>query len=450
MVIVVKVGPWMPRKRASRYSNITLNAYWIGHSFLWNSVHPILLPLVLLPHAGEAKNTVNGLLTFAGLLIALVAQPISGALSDYTRHAHGRRRPWILAGAVFAAISLLGLALARQLWLIALCYLCLQGSSNAAHGPAQALLPDLVPLGKRGVASGTKSLFDMAGLITAAVVTSRIMGQDSTRPLPAATLILIVLAVSVAITLKGVRETPSLGIAVPPAQTPWSRVRSMLRVKLRGRDAPLRQRAYAKLLVSRFFIFFSTYVVQSFALYYLGDVFDLESPTRMVGNLMTVIGICVAVSVYPAGLLSEKWGRKGLSILACFLVAVGMCIMVLAREVIYLWALAALIGLGMGIFSSVNWAWATDLVPAAEAGKYLGLTNLATAGAAALSRLMGPVVDLINSRFANAGYTALLAVAAAGAFLGLVLTIGIPDTIYSSTTRRSEELLRAALASKDR
>ena len=45
-----------------------LNAYWIGLSFMWNSLHVTILPAVLLNYVPETqKNTWLGLLTFFGL-----------------------------------------------------------------------------------------------------------------------------------------------------------------------------------------------------------------------------------------------------------------------------------------------------------------------------------------------------------------------------------------------
>ncbi len=86
------------------FNNLLLNAYWFGLSFMWIGLHPILLPIILLGFADETKNTLYGLLTFVGLLVALVTQPLSGALSDYTRHRLGRRRPWMLLGALLGLV----------------------------------------------------------------------------------------------------------------------------------------------------------------------------------------------------------------------------------------------------------------------------------------------------------------------------------------------------------
>jgi hypothetical protein len=81
------------------------------------------------------------------------------------------------------------------------------------------------------------------------------------------------------------------------------------------------------------------------------------------------------------------------------------------------------------VFITSNWALATDLAPQAEAGKFLGLTNLATAGAGALSRFTGPALDWLNNlqpgRFM--GYTALFISSAFFALLALIVLLKVPE-----------------------
>jgi len=66
------------------------------------------------------------------------------------------------------------------------------------------------------------------------------------------------------------------------------------------------------------------------------------------------------------------------------------------------------VGISVGAFMSTNWALATDLVAKGEEARYLGLTNLATAGGAALARLIGPVIDFFNAREPGLGYSFML------------------------------------------
>jgi MFS family permease len=75
------------------------------------------------------------------------------------------------------------------------------------------------------------------------------------------------------------------------------------------------------------------------------------------------------------------------------------------------------------MFLSANWALANDLAPGGESRKFLGLTNLATAGAGALSRLDGLMIDALNKAKPEAwwGYTALFILGAVGALLSLAL-----------------------------
>jgi len=82
------------------------------------------------------------------------------------------------------------------------------------------------------------------------------------------------------------------------------------------------------------------------------------------------------------------------------------------------------LGVGIGLFLTANWTLANSLAPIAEAGTFLGLTNLATAGAGAASRLEGPLIDLLNAARPGAfwGYAMLFSVCAACALLAMLLT----------------------------
>ena len=75
---------------------------------------------------------------------------------------------------------------------------------------------------------------------------------------------------------------------------------------------------------------------------------------------------------------------------------------------------------------STNWALATDLLPKGEEAKYLGLTNLATAGAAALALFsIGPAIDFLNAYSPNLGYSVMLLVCFICFVVGSVLLMKI-------------------------
>jgi MFS family permease len=87
-----------------------------------------------------------------------------------------------------------------------------------------------------------------------------------------------------------------------------------------------------------------------------------------------------------------------------------------------------IIGVSIGIFLSVNWAWATDLIPADESGRFLGISNLATAGSGVLAGVGGFMLDFFNAQSPNLGYTALYLTAAICYILGTMVAFGVKET----------------------
>ena len=48
-----------------------------------------------------------------------------------------------------------------------------------------------------------------------------------------------------------------------------------------------------------------------------------------------------------------------------------------------------LIGIGYGLFFSVDWAFIQDVIPSDEAGLFMGFSNIATAGSGIIARFVG-------------------------------------------------------------
>lgn len=366
---------------------LVLNAAWVGLSFLWNSLHVIILPAALLTFVPESqKNTYLGLLTFAGLLIAALVQPVAGALSDGSATRWGRRRPWIALGTAADLVFLGVLGWAAGLPGLAVGYLGLQVTSNLAHGPLQGLLPDRVPRDQLGVASGIKNLCDMGALVVAALVVGRLMPPAPQPPLAAVGVVALVLTVSTAVTVAGVREAPARGD--PGAGRSW---RTALRVEWRAEPR------YAWLIASRFAFLLGIYGIQAFAQYYVRDVLAAPNPAQVTGDLLAAITLALVAFTVAGGWLCDRFGRRRMQVLASGISAVGCLLLLAARTPALLLGFGAVLGAGIGLFLTANWALAAELAPEAEAGKFLGLTNLATAGSGALGRLQGPAIDALNA-----------------------------------------------------
>ena len=161
---------------------IAINVYAFAISFMWNSLHPLVMPFLIARLEPDFKNTFLGLITAAGLVVATVVQPLAGGLSDRSRSRWGRRRPYILGGTMFDLVFLAMIAVSGSSWLLLISYCLLQTSSNVAHGPYQGLIPDLIPANKKGIASGVKNLVELialcAGVIRHRHVTRRRTGRS--------------------------------------------------------------------------------------------------------------------------------------------------------------------------------------------------------------------------------------------------------------------------------
>ncbi len=147
-----------------RWDYVKITILGFATTALWQSLHSIILPQRLLDFVPEAqKNTYLGIITLCGLLLAMFAQPIAGAISDRSTFKWGRRRPYIFWGMIISILLLPGFALAGSFAAIFVVYCLLQVAANTAQGPYQAFLPEMVPEKKRGMASGFRSLFELTG-----------------------------------------------------------------------------------------------------------------------------------------------------------------------------------------------------------------------------------------------------------------------------------------------
>ncbi len=401
------------KKNLSLAQMLVLNANWVGLSFMWNALHPIILPAILLNFVPDAKkNTYLGLLTFAGLAIAMVIQPLSGALSDGWASRFGRRRPLMVIGTLFDLIFLSILAWGGGfIWLI-IGYIGLQFSSNIAHGPLQGLLPDRVPETQLGVASSLKTFMDMLSLIIASLLAGRLLDPQTRNPTTIMLVVIGLLVISASITILFTPEEPTQD----RARMNWQSLRVRFRVDFRQNSG------YWWLIAERAIFLLGIYGVQAFAQYYLQDVLRVPDPPKQTGDLLASITLGLVILVLAGGWLTDKFGAKIILYTASFISAIGMILMLLAIDVRGLTIFGTVLGAGIGLFLTSNWALANRLAPKEEAGKFLGLTNLATAGSGALARLEGPLLDYLNAAWPAAwvGYKGLFLFGAASILLSLL------------------------------
>ena len=192
-----------------------------------------------------------------------------------------------------------------------------------------------------------------------------------------------------------------------------------------GRDV-LRERSFVFLVASRLCILAGVSMFTREIDLYLSDALGLDAASR--GFWLTVapiiLGAAVVTSCLPAARFSDRYGRKRLIFRR--LRRRGAWFGDGRRGPAHRVTLAGaiLIGVAGGTFLAVDWALMTDIIPKADSGRYMGLSNVATGLAGTVAVLSaGVIVFLVANSIGTTGLGYRVAfVLAVGFFaLGAVL-----------------------------
>jgi len=427
-------------KRISLGRVLSVTALSFALAVSWNTLEPSLLGRKVLELVPDGRNTALGLATFLGLAIACLVQPIVGVLSDRTRSRWGRRTPFIVVGTLGTIASLSLIALATSFWQVLLGLALIQIASNTAQGPWQALMPDRVPSEQRGAASGVKAALDIAGFMVGRLAAGYLISHHADVGMRA---VLWTISVPTLIWLVCLLATLPMSrghsaLVAPPRRSLREALTQAFAVDLKTYPA------FGRWFVNRALFWGAFIAVNTFLLFYLMDVIGLTEAEgqRFVGQLSALLGVALVAATIPSGYLADRFGRRPLLIAAGLMAALGTSLLLAVRNLPALSACGVLIGVGIGVFLSANWAWVTDIVPPAEAARYLGVANVATAAGSGASRLLGgAVIDRVNSLFSSgtAGYLLVYALAAT-AFLLSIATV-LPRRIELSESAETKALL---------
>jgi MFS family permease len=158
--------------------------------------------------------------------------------------------------------------------------------------------------------------------------------------------------------------------------------------------------------------------IQGFAQFFLSDVLHVPNAATMTTVLLGVVVIFLLPSALGGGYLADRIGRKRLVAYSGLIAGAGTLVLLVSSSLPLVIVGGCVIGLGTGIFMATNWALGTDLAPAGEAGRYLGISNLAGAGAGIVGAgIGGPMADFFNAHRPGLGYLVVFAIYAALFFL---------------------------------
>ena len=386
-----------PTASLSMASLLRLSVYWLGLVAVFGGIGIIMQERAkVLIEDPTTRFTTVGIVQLLGVIVAVLVQPTVGSISDYTVSRFGRRKPYILIGTVLDMVFLVGIATSNTLLMVAAFVLLLQFSSNFAQGPFQGYVPDLVPPQQVGLASGMVGLFQVLGVVTGtAIATIGTRTGDFTVP----TIMLGIIELATMLSLffrleEGRRAKDRQGRR-------WRSIAG----EAWGTDI-LAERSFIFLVASRFFILGGSAFLIVLSVPYLERALDLTDPDDRANWLLAVtvvVAACTALSTLPAAKLSERIGRKAVIYGACLLGAIGMTTCALAPSVPLLVLGATLVGIGGGSFLAVDWALMTDIIPKASSGRYMGISNVATATNGVVAGFVGGVIVDALATSANPG-----------------------------------------------
>ncbi len=353
----------------------------------------VLLPNQVQAIAGPAhKVAVLGWVTGIGAAVAMISNPVAGALSDRTTSRFGRRHPWTVCGALAGAAALVLLAGQSAIAGVIIAWCLAQAGLNAMQASVTAGVPDHVPVAQRGLVSGWIGLPQTVGVVLAVVLVTVVVTGNAGYVLTAA--VVVACALPFALTTP---DPPLPRSARPPfawrafARSFWL--------------SPRRYPDFAWAWLTRFAVNLGNAMALLYLLYFLRDkihysrLFPGQKAEDGLLVLILIYTVAVVLTAVTGGVVSDRTGRRKLP------VTVAGLVMAVPAVMLALWpswpvaiASAAIMGLGFGVYLSVDQALVTQVLPSAAArAKDLGIINIANSGPQVLApAIAAPLVSRLG------------------------------------------------------
>jgi MFS family permease len=417
------VETWRPTTALPLSHLARISAYWLGLTAIDGAVGGAIQSRVeyeqLVPKLdqGLALREIGIL----ALIIGIIVQPTVGSISDYTVSRWGRRKPYILFGSLLDVVILVAIAQSHTVIALAAFVALLSFSTNVARGPFQGYVPDLVPNQQVGLASAMVGLMQILGNVVGfgLVAVANIVNNVA--------LALIGVAIVELITMLSVVVRVDNG---PPAKPRNGKSWLDIAAETWGTDI-LRHRSYVFLVASRLFVLAGGATLVNFVIFFLSDSHKQSQTDAGTVQLaiLAVIVIANCIAIMPAARLSDRIGRKPVIYVSCALGFAGLVVAGLSPNIPIALVGAGLFGLSAGMFLAVDWALMTDIIPRASAGRYMGLSNVATGASTIVALIVGSfALDTFNASFGiGAGPRAAYLIGAAGFVIGALLLVPVVE-----------------------
>ena len=395
-------------KRFSTAKFLSFALGFFGLQFAWQM--RIILSGPVTENLG-ASPFLFGLIWLAGPFTGMVVQPLIGALSDKTTSPFGRRRPYLLGGALLSALALWALPNSELItnWLssalhikfpelAALCFAAvmiwiLDACVNIAQGPYRALVPDVVPPEQHSIANSYISLAIGLGSVVAAGTAPFLKWAFNYQMSINAQFIMAALAFSLGMAwtcfmIKERRYQPK----EDEAKEKFDFIKSLKEFFALSPEV-------GKICWMQFFtwignmcmmIYFTQYAIHT--VYAVPDLSNVSEVVKSSYDAAVLAGtnfssicfaifnlVCFVVAI-PIGVLSVKYGNKKVHIISMLSMAAAFLGMAFVTNVKVVAVLMALSGIGWASICALPFAMLSQYIKPGTEGSVMGIFNIFIAG----------------------------------------------------------------------
>lgn len=361
---------------------------------------PVIVTLALrvnqiVPEAN--RGAALGQVLSVGALLAMLGNPVFGALSDRTTSRFGRRRPWLLGGMVAGLAGLLVVALGTGVLTLMLGWALAQLGINATLAALTSCVPDLVPDRQRARVSGIVGMTLSLSLVAGAGLAQLFSGSLFLAFLLPGLIGLV--SVGFLIVVIGDRDRPAHAGAFEPYS-----VKEFLRSFWVN---PRKHPDFLWNFVGRFLVFTGAACVTSYSVYFLMDRMSYDG-TEVADKFFLGTLVMVAATVVGSlvgGQLSDRSGRRKPYVLGSSLgMAVGLALVATSQTFAMYLVAMVVFGFAEGLYLSVDMALAAAVLPnPEESAKDMGVLNIGNALPQSLVPIIAPGLLAIGGSGSNYG-----------------------------------------------
>lgn len=362
-----------------------------------------------------ASPLIYGLIWLAGPFTGMVVQPLVGALSDKTISPFGRRRPYLLGGALIASLALwifpnssnlveflqgitgINFPALTALFIAAIMIWIIDACINIAQGPYRALIPDVVPQEQHSIANSFISLAIGLGSVVAAGTAPFLKWAFNYQMSINAQFIMAAVAFTLAmlwtcITIKehSIRKEVELAHEAEKKEDSfWDAMKNFFAMSPEVSKICLMQ-FFTWIGTMCLLINFTQYAIHT--IYNVPDLSNADFTTKIhyldaVTNGTNFSSICFAifnlicfVVAIPIGMLSAKFGNKKVHIISLISMVFAYLGMAFTKSPIAVAVLMGLAGIGWASICALPFAMLSQYIKKGTEGSVMGIFNIFIAG----------------------------------------------------------------------